>query len=112
MPDRAHIRNLGRFGESAAIRYLAERGCVTVSRNQVSESGEVDLVVRDGSAYVAVEVKTTSDGSDPIDAVDDRKFDLVQRTAGGLDWPISRVDIVAVRVDRVGIEFRWLRGPD
>ncbi len=112
MPDVARIRKLGRLGEVTAERFLAERGCTTVARNTTADGGEIDLIVSEGARLVAVEVKTVSDGSNPFDAVDDRKFTLVARTALGLDRPISRVDLVGISVDRHGVEIRWLRGPD
>jgi putative endonuclease len=112
MTDVVHIRELGRLGERIARRFLADRGCATVASNARADGGELDLVVRDGSQLVAVEVKTTSDGSDPVDVVDDRKMGLVGRTASSVSYPISRIDIVGIRLDASGVEIRWLRGPD
>jgi putative endonuclease len=112
MPDPAHIRDLGRYGEHIASSFLSDRGCATVTANARSDGGELDLIIRDGTHFVAVEVKTTADGSDPVDAVDDRKMGLVGRTASALAYPISRVDIVAIRLTEPGLEIRWLRGPD
>jgi putative endonuclease len=112
MPDVVHIRELGRYGERVASWYLSNRGCPTVAANVRSDGGELDLIIRDGTKFVAVEVKTTSDGSDPVDAVDNRKMGLVGRTASAITYPISRVDIVAIRLGQTGVEIRWLRGPD
>ncbi len=80
--------------------------------NTRADGGEIDLVVRDGSTTVAVEVKATTDGSDPVDAVDERKMGLVGRTAAGSSYPIGRIDIIGIRFDDSGVEIRWLRGPD
>lgn len=51
---------LGRQGEQAAEAWYAERGYATVERNWRCRSGEIDLIVTDGSALVFCEVKTRS----------------------------------------------------
>lgn len=112
MPDVNHIRKLGRLGERIALSFLVDRGCTPITANTRADGGELDLVIRDGPKLVAVEVKTTSDGSDPVDVVDDRKMGLVGRTASSVSYPISRIDIVGIRLDAKGVEIRWLRGPD
>jgi putative endonuclease len=112
MPDVNHIREVGQLGERIARWFLIEHGCTTIATNARANGGELDLVMRDGSHLVAVEVKTTSDGSDPVDVVDDRKMGLVGRTASSVTYPISRIDIVGIRFDGAGVEIRWLRGPD
>lgn len=112
MRNTHHVRELGRLGERVATDFLIVRGCRIIVANTRADGGEIDLVVRDGSTTVAVEVKATTDGSNPIDAVDDTKMDLVGRTAAGSRFRIGRIDIVGVRFDKSGVEIRWLRGPD
>lgn len=112
MSDGVRIQRLGRLGERIAEGFLHRQGCSVIERNTRADGGEVDLIVRDGGVVAVVEVKMTTDGSNPIDSVDDRKFSLVSRTAAGLDQPIGRIDIVGIRMCDRGIEIRWLRGPD
>ncbi len=50
--------SLGAAGERVAERYLRHKGYRTVARNWKCRGGEVDLIVRDGSCLVFVEVKT------------------------------------------------------
>ncbi len=50
--------SLGRAGEDRAIRYLKELGYVIIERNYRCSLGEIDIVARDGSVLVFVEVKT------------------------------------------------------
>lgn len=103
---------LGKLGEDIAASFVERHGCSIVARNIRADGGEIDLVVTDGLQKVAIEVKTTSDGSDPADAVDDRKLDLLGRTASSLPMVINRIDIVSVKLSREGVEVRWLRAVD
>lgn len=68
--------------------------------------GEVDLLARDGELLVAAEVRTSSGGGDPIDAIDGEKRRRVARLAGLLG--ADRVDFVGVRVDGDGFDVHWV----
>ena len=48
----------GRLGEVRAEQYLAELGYEILARNYKSAGSEIDLIARDGSVIVFVEVKT------------------------------------------------------
>ena len=102
----------GSSAKTSQRHSLSRRGCLVLARNIRADGGEIDLVVSDGTACVAIEVKTTSHGSDPADAVDDRKLALLERTASSLGMAINRIDIVAVTLSPNGIEVRWLRAVD
>jgi Predicted endonuclease distantly related to archaeal Holliday junction resolvase len=54
-----HLR-LGEAGERLAEEYLARRGLRIVDRRVRFARGEIDLVGREGDAWVFVEVKTRS----------------------------------------------------
>ncbi|MBO9539933.1 YraN family protein [bacterium] len=49
---------LGRMGEALAASHLEREGYAIVARNARTRWGELDLVARDGGAWVFVEVKT------------------------------------------------------
>jgi putative endonuclease len=51
---------LGRYGEDLAARHLADAGLAILERNYRCESGEIDIVARDGDVLVVCEVKTRS----------------------------------------------------
>jgi putative endonuclease len=51
----------GRAGEDAALAYLRAQGLIEVERNFRCKGGEIDLVMRDGSTLVFVEVRLRSD---------------------------------------------------
>ena len=73
----------GEAGEAAAARYLTEHGLDLLCRNYRGEHGEIDLVLRDKSTLVFVEVKsrTTSSWTRPAAAVNRTKQRRISRTA-------------------------------
>lgn len=107
---------LGRYGEDAAARWLAERGYEIVDRNWRSPDGELDLVARHAGWWVGVEVKTRSGLAygDPLEAISRRKLLRLHRLTAA--WVAEhsaraglgprrdpwRVDAVAVLVPRGG----------
>jgi putative endonuclease len=101
---------LGAYGERLAARHLIDQGMVVLDRNWRCESGEIDLVLRDGDVLVVCEVKTrTSDAcGTPHEAVTDDKLDRLKRL--GVLWAQAhavrptetRVDLVAVHRPRRG----------
>lgn len=53
-------KEIGRFGEDTASKYLEESGYTILDRNFKCKSGEIDIIARDGNYIVFVEVKTRS----------------------------------------------------
>jgi len=108
-PDRRN-QALGRYGESRAAEHLTRQGMVLLDRNWRCEEGELDLVLRDGSALVVCEVKTRTnlDHGSPHEAVTDAKLARLHRlatrwvTEHGVRPPEIRVDLVAVLRPRRG----------
>ena len=78
------------------------------ARNLVLEDGEIDIVARDGSQLVAVEVRTITGGGDPIDAIDGRKRLRVRRLGARIG--ASRVDFIGIAIGTDGIEVHWVPG--
>ena len=101
---------LGRYGERVAARHLTGLGMVLLDRNWRCDSGEIDLVLRDGDVLVVCEVKTRSSEAcgSPHEAVTAAKLERLQRLA--LHWVEAhdvhpaevRIDLVAVRRPRRG----------
>ena len=117
---------VGRFGEDVAARELAAAGLTILERNwrvkQVAGSdvrGELDIIAREGSALVIVEVKTRSGtgyGS-PAEAVTADKVRRVRRLAAawlaanpGQRHATVRFDVVSVVRGRGGVVVEHLRG--
>ncbi|MFO7273824.1 MAG: YraN family protein [Symbiobacteriaceae bacterium] len=106
------IRQVGREGEEAAVRYLTSLGYRVIARNVRFRSGEIDVVARDGDVLVFVEVKTRRGrgfGS-PGEAVTGAKQRRLVRLAAlylarlGGEPPPCRFDVVEVEP---GPDGRW-----
>lgn len=78
---------LGKWGEEAAARHLKRLGWKVLRKNfRAPGGGEVDLVCRDRETLVFAEVKTrrNEEMGRPLDAVDQKKQQLIRR--GALHW--------------------------
>jgi putative endonuclease len=96
---------LGRYGEELAARHLADSGLAILERNYRCESGEIDIVARDGDVLVVCEVKTRAGVrfGTPLDAVTAAKARRLRVLASrwladhrGLRPATVRFDVVGV----------------
>lgn len=98
-------QTLGRWGEEAAADYLQAKGYHILDRNPRNEYGEIDLVARQGTCTVFVEVKTRSSKKFgfPEEAVTPAKQQHMLEAAQTYlqanpdldgDW---RLDVIAIR---------------
>ncbi len=108
----------GALGEKLAARFLELEGLRVLSGRLRVADVEIDLLVRDASALVVVEVKLRTSAALPaLDALRVRQIARLQRTATPLlrrhPWA-ETVRIDAVMIDwqmRSGcVEIRHLRG--
>lgn len=116
---------VGRFGEDAAARHLAEAGLSILERNWRASPGtdglrgELDIVARDADALVIVEVKTRSGTGfgAPAESVTADKARRIRRLAAA--WLAAhpngayasvRFDVVSVLRGRQGMLVEHLRG--
>jgi putative endonuclease len=101
---------LGRRGEDAAAKHLAQTGYTVIARNHRTPFGEVDLIASHGEFIVFVEVKTRRNRTYglPEEAITASKKKrllasaqhfLQQRDLPNTPW---RIDVVAVEYDRSG----------
>ncbi|TLM65804.1 MAG: YraN family protein [Deltaproteobacteria bacterium] len=100
--------SLGRLGEDLAVRHLEQRGFTILARNHRTPVGELDIVARDRSHLLFIEVKTrrsTAFGV-PAEAVGARKQRQIVRAA---QWYLAsrrfpdlqpRFDVIAVIAGR------------
>lgn len=110
---------VGRYGEQVAARALTDAGLTVLERNWRCESGEIDIVAREGDVLVVCEVKTrtsTRFGS-PLEAVTPAKGRRLRRLAArwvqdhGVHPAEIRIDVVGVlRPPRGPVEVEHLRG--
>ena len=113
---------VGRFGEDVAVEHLQAAGLQIVERNWRCRAGEVDIVARERSDLVFVEVKTRSSTAFgvPAEAVGQRKIARLRRLAlcwlaehREVDqfWDAVRFDVVSVlRSQVLGLQVQHLRG--
>lgn len=97
-------KELGKRGENAAARFLYRQGYDIVERNWKCRFGEADIIARDGSTLVFVEVKTRSgiERGFPSEAVDSKKRDTYEKIA--LSYVADHAETEAVvRFDVVAI---------
>jgi putative endonuclease len=106
-------RGLGQHGEDLAARHLAAKGLEIVARNWRCETGELDLVAKDGICLAFVEVRTRRGRmlGTPEESITPAKqarlVNLAEAYVQAHDWEGDyRIDIIAVELDRRG---RFLR---
>ena len=76
-------RSAGQRGEDSAARHLMMHGYRIVQRNFRAPRGEIDLIAKDGTTLVFIEVKARASDSKgtPAAAVDERKQERIRRAA-------------------------------
>lgn len=96
-------KQMGGWGEQAAVDYLVKQGYVILTRNFRAEHGEVDIIARQENVLVFVEVKARSSNRHgfPEHSVTPRKRVHILSAAERyiLDHPefrTWRVDVIAV----------------
>ena len=97
-------RAKGSVGEDLAAEYLLRQGFTIIERNFHFQHGEIDIIAKELSELVFVEVKyrTTKAFGLPEESVDEKKQELLRRTAEGymqqrgLHNIECRFDVVAI----------------
>ncbi|MCA8974628.1 MAG: YraN family protein [Planctomycetes bacterium] len=101
-------RRSGPRGELLAAQALQAAGYRIEARNLRTRFGEIDLLVRKGKHWAAVEVKARVDHPAPERFVDGRRLDRLERSLRALA-PRLRPRPRSLRIDVVAV--RWLAGP-
>lgn len=98
------------MAELAVAAYLERRGCQVLTRNFRGRRGEIDLIVRDGTEIVFVEVKARRAGARwSLYGVNDRKRRRIAAVAveyvsrRGLLGVSMRFDVAGVSLDTGGV---------
>lgn len=102
----------GAAGEALAAAYLELIGYTVAQRNRRIAGVEVDLIARDGSTAVLVEVKTRarSDYGGAALAVDRNKRERLMRAARAVATVHAvRVDVIAIELSEDGARVRHVR---
>lgn len=76
-------QKIGKFGENLAVEYLLGNNYVILDRNFRCKQGEIDIIAKDKSEVVFIEVKTRSNFSygKPIEAIDEKKMKHIKESA-------------------------------
>jgi putative endonuclease len=101
--SRARI-NLGLQGEDLATDYFKNKGYKILSRNYRKQTGEIDIIARDGEYLVFIEVKTRTSllFGQPYEAVTLKKQGQISRVA--LDYITrNKLHNQAMRFDVVSV---------
>lgn len=101
-----HIET-GRSGEEQARHFLISRGYSIMETNYRASRGEIDIIARDRSDIVFIEVKTRRNGrcGTPAEAVSWKKIRQIRNMAAlylqrkGLTEVRCRFDIVAITLE-------------
>lgn len=89
----------GAWAEAVAQRYLLAKGYELIGQNRRTPYGEIDLWMKQGQIYVAVEVKQRRNArfGTPLEALTPQKYQRIYRSALYL---LGRDDL-AVRLEAV-----------
>lgn len=95
---------LGVLGEDLAADYLTTRGYTILARNYRKNTGEIDIIARDGDYLVFIEVKTRTNllFGQPYEAVTLRKQAQISRVALGY-ITINKLHNQAMRFDVISV---------
>ncbi len=97
----------GEHGEALAEEYLRERGFKIVARRVRCRHGELDLVAKEKSAWVFVEVKTRANARRGLaaEAITPRKIGHLRQAIREYVY-LHRLERETLRGDVVTIDFR------
>lgn len=110
------MNNLGQQYEQLALDYLMQQGLIFVQQNFQCKAGEIDLIMRDGSTLVFIEVKyraSTAFGG-ALAAVSTSKQQKLLRSCR---WYLQKYQLsnAPCRIDVLAIEgaapyqYQWLK---
>ena len=105
-PHRTRKKIIGDLGEETAAEMLRKKGYTIIERNYRCKAGEIDIIAKNDSLLLIVEVKTRTPKTreQPADAVDKHKEDKLTKAAENYlashpyELPV-RMDIVEVRLN-------------
>jgi putative endonuclease len=115
MVDDAKVNNktLGERGEAIAVAYLKGQKFTIIARNFRCKAGEVDIVARDGTTFVFVEVKTRRTLSCGPPQASVTLFKQRQNSKAALTWLAkNRLHDAAARFDVIAILLREHQVPE
>ncbi len=118
---RSPSQRQGAAAEDLALEFLRAQGLELLARNVASRVGEIDLLMRDGGAWVFVEVRSRTNpgyggAAASVTPAKQRRIRLqaqfmLQRQFGSGSWPACRFDVCALDgASRQTGQITWIRG--
>jgi putative endonuclease len=109
LQNAKHNRDLGRFGEILAQRYLLNKGYAIIDKNTRKSYHEIDIIAKIGKITVFIEVKTRTLGTgySAQDALDKRKINNLKKFrrqavfGGAFSGEKIRFDFIAIDFDKI-----------
>ena len=103
-PKKISKTQIGNLGEIKAVKYLTQKGFKIVDQNFYYQHGEIDIIAKDKTELVFVEVKfrTQDKFGAPEESVTPKKQELLRRTAEGYLYKNNLNDI-SCRFDVISI---------
>ena len=111
-------KDLGKWGEDQAARYLAAKGVVIIERNIQTEYGEIDLlgIIDDCLLFIEVKTRQTKKYGFPEVSVNKLKMNHMIKAALKYiqdhdnllnDW---RIDVISIELNtKKEIEIKWFQ---
>lgn len=105
-----NTRKTGQEYEAMAAKYLEEKGYGILERNYRCPYGEIDIIAKDGSYLVFVEVKYRGSAAwgIPEEAVDGRKQRRISRAALSYYGHHGYEQGIPCRFDVIGVDGRGM----
>ena len=108
---------LGKYGESLALKKIEGLGYQCICRNYRCSLGEIDLIAKDGDTLVFLEIKTRKGKSLGYakEAVDRRKIRKLSKIALAymkeMNWSHakSRFDVIAINIHQGHPEIELIK---
>ena len=113
-PKKQNNRSIGSKYEGLAAEYLEKLGMTIVERNYRTRYGEIDIIARDKTFLVFVEVKyrKNADNGYALESIDRKKQSQIKKMALQYINSDKVSGYVPMRFDCVGItgdEFRYVK---
>lgn len=111
-------RKSGQENENLALKFLQNKGLLLVSRNYHTRHGEIDLIMKDRSQLVFLEVRfrLKEDFGSPLETVNQAKQQKIIRTSKIFLHSRGLTERVSCRFDVIGIiekegskQIYWIR---
>ena len=99
-------REVGSCYEELAAVYLQKKGSRVLERNYRCKQGEIDIIAKDGSYFVFIEVKYRASGSAgfSLEAIDHRKALRIRNAAVYYLYSHQLPEETPCRFDAAGID--------